>query len=444
MAGLRRRLNSVLSSCFPEKRLFLQSEDATRYLRLTPLSQLALGSAGLALFGWMAVATSAVVLDLVSADAEASQTIVLRDAYRTRLNELAEERDQRAAEAYSAQNRFQVAMEQISRQQTALLQSVEERRELATALDLMRARLQEAVGERDEAAAANARLTEQVAATGAGTSRGASEEDRIETLQAVSGALAEAVVVRDTATADREALAEELAALEMRAAINARRQNEMIAELEQAVKLSFGPLETMFESTGLDVDSLVATIRQSYSGQGGPLVPVGVSTRSFNDAGLNTRFDQLMVDLDRMNLLRLAANNAPYAFPVAADYRQTSPFGNRNDPTGRGRRMHNGLDLAAPMGTPIYATADGVVVAAGRQGAFGKMVRIKHAFGFETLYAHQSKLRVKVGQRVSRGERIGDMGSTGRSTGVHVHYEVRLNGEPVNPMTYVEASKNVF
>lgn len=444
MAALGRRMNAALSGWFPERRLFVQSRDATRYIRLTPVSQLLGGAAALALGGWMAVATAAVVLDLVSADSVETRTLVLHEAYQTRLNELAAERDQRAAEALSAQSRFQVAMDQISRQQTAILQSVEEQRELDTALDLMRKRLSEAVAQRDDAAETNDRLLAQVTdAQDTLTRSGNSDEDRTLTLQAVSGALAEAVEVRDAATAERAALAEELAALELRMAVNTRRQNDMVDELEQAVAMSFGPLEALFARTDLDVDSLIATVRRNHTGQGGPLTPVGVSTRSF-DTGLNTRLDELMIDLDRMNLLRIAAGKVPYATPVTAANRFTSPFGMRTDPVRGGRRHHKGIDLAAPMGTPIYATADGVVTTSGRESGYGNVVRIEHAFGFTTLYGHMSRLRVEEGQQVSRGDRIGDMGTTGRSTGVHLHYEVHRDGEPVNPMTFLEAAKDVF
>ena len=106
--------------------------------------------------------------------------------------------------------------------------------------------------------------------------------------------------------------------------------------------------------------------------------------------------------------------------------------------------MHAGIDLAAPVGTTILSTADGVVTDAGRESGYGNVVRVRHEFGFETVYAHLSKIRVKVGQQVSRGVQIGDMGSTGRSTGSHLHYEVRVNGKPQNPMTYLEAAKDVF
>ena len=81
---------------------------------------------------------------------------------------------------------------------------------------------------------------------------------------------------------------------------------------------------------------------------------------------------------------------------------------------------------------------------AGRESGYGNVVRIQHAFGLETVYAHLSKIRVRPGQTLSRGVQIGDMGSTGRSTGSHLHYEVRVNGQPVNPMTYLEAAKDVF
>jgi murein DD-endopeptidase MepM/ murein hydrolase activator NlpD len=151
-----------------------------------------------------------------------------------------------------------------------------------------------------------------------------------------------------------------------------------------------------------------------------------------------------MVDLDRMNMLRIAAGRIPYTMPVTANHRLTSGYGYRRDPKNGRQRMHSGIDLAAPKGTPIYATADGVVSSAGAERGYGNTVRIRHEFGFETVYAHKSRIRVQPGQRVSRGDHIGDMGATGRATGVHLHYEVRLNGRPVNPMVYLEAARDVF
>jgi murein DD-endopeptidase MepM/ murein hydrolase activator NlpD len=122
----------------------------------------------------------------------------------------------------------------------------------------------------------------------------------------------------------------------------------------------------------------------------------------------------------------------------------TSGYGWRRHPTSGKSRMHDGMDFASSVGTPVYATAEGVVTFAGWAGGYGRVIKIQHALGFETRYAHLSKFGVKKGQRVSRGDRIGDMGNSGRSTGPHVHYEIRIGGKSVNPMTYIKAARNVF
>ena len=115
----------------------------------------------------------------------------------------------------------------------------------------------------------------------------------------------------------------------------------------------------------------------------------------------------------------------------------TSGFGMRKSPfTGR-RKMHEGVDIAARTGTPVYATADGIVSQAETTPGYGKLVVIEHGYGYKTYYAHNSKLLVKVGQRIKRGEKISAVGNTGSSTGSHVHYEVRRNGVPLNPRKYL-------
>ncbi len=115
----------------------------------------------------------------------------------------------------------------------------------------------------------------------------------------------------------------------------------------------------------------------------------------------------------------------------------TSNFGIRRDPFNGHRKLHEGLDIAARTGTAVTATADGIVSSVRTEPGYGKMVVIDHGYGYRTYYGHNSKNFVKVGQRVRRGERIAAVGNTGRSTGSHVHYEVRLNGVPVNPKKYL-------
>jgi len=115
----------------------------------------------------------------------------------------------------------------------------------------------------------------------------------------------------------------------------------------------------------------------------------------------------------------------------------TSEFGVRDDPFTAERIMHAGIDVATREGSPVLAPADGVVTFAGNRGGYGNMVILEHGFGFSTVYGHMQKMTVKAGERVKRGVQVGAVGNTGRSTGPHVHYEVRVNGIPVNPRLFL-------
>lgn len=120
--------------------------------------------------------------------------------------------------------------------------------------------------------------------------------------------------------------------------------------------------------------------------------------------------------------------------------RMTSDYGMRTHPVLGGRRSHKGIDLAAPTGTPVYATADGIVSRANRFSSYGLFVSIEHGAKLQTRFAHLSRLAVADGQRVKKGDVIGYVGSTGRSTGPHLHYEVRIAGQAVNPIPYMVES----
>jgi murein DD-endopeptidase MepM/ murein hydrolase activator NlpD len=128
----------------------------------------------------------------------------------------------------------------------------------------------------------------------------------------------------------------------------------------------------------------------------------------------------------------------PAGMPVG-NVRLTSDYGMRTHPVLGGRRSHNGVDLAGPTGTPVYATADGVVGKAEYFGSYGNFIQIEHGGQLETRYAHLSGYTVSAGQRVRKGDLIGYIGSTGRSTGPHLHYEVRVAGDSVDPRPYLMA-----
>lgn len=145
-----------------------------------------------------------------------------------------------------------------------------------------------------------------------------------------------------------------------------------------------------------------------------------------------TEIDESIVSInDRLDYLRCV----PSIVPVVAKI--TCGYGYRKNPfTSRGSEFHYGVDFGAPYGTKVVATGDGVVLFAGYQAGYGRMVVISHGYGFTTCYAHNSSLLVKKGDKVKRGQAIARVGNTGRSTGTHLHYEVKINGKNVNPAKY--------
>ncbi len=440
---LRLRLHAWAERRFPEQRLFLRGENSTRYLRLTPQRQVAI-VAGLGLFlSWSLFASAAFLVDRIGTGG--ADSALLQADFEARLQALAAERDERAREAQQAQERFYVALRQISRQQSLLLASEDRRRELETGIEVIQHTLRKAIAERDRARAQSDKLLAELQAVNGNVSTAAGRADEAEaTLDTLLTALDRTVAQRDRALDERQKMARKVALLKKREKLMRERNRRIFARLETAVTVSMAPLEKMFQSVGLSTDKLLRDVAAGYSGTGGPLGPVAVSSKSAPEDEMTLRTNRLLKEMDRLNMARIAAESLPFTLPVKAAFRLTSPYGWRRHPISGKRRMHEGLDMAAPYGTPVYATAGGVVTFAGWNGGYGWVVRIRHMDGFETRYAHLAKIRVRKGQRVSRGDRIGDMGSSGRSTGSHVHYEVRNGGKAVNPMKYVKAARNVF
>lgn len=151
--------------------------------------------------------------------------------------------------------------------------------------------------------------------------------------------------------------------------------------------------------------------------------------------------DEVSAYAKRMGDLATAVPAIPPIMPDPGTFRLSSPFGYRSDPISGDSRMHKGQDIASDTGTPIYATGDGVVQECGYNASgYGNLVKINHGYGYRTLYGHLSKVLVSEGQKVRKGDLIGLMGSTGKSTGPHVHYEVHYRDTPQNPMNFMDIS----
>ena len=172
----------------------------------------------------------------------------------------------------------------------------------------------------------------------------------------------------------------------------------------------------------------------STDGQGGP----------FESAG-NSTFKALFDNWKKLDQLQNGVIAIPAEKPVRTNVEFTSGFGVRSDPFHAGAAMHPGIDLAGSYGTPIYATADGTVLRAGwNSGGYGNLVEIDHGRGITTRYGHMSAILVSPGQHIVRGQQVGRMGSTGRSTGNHLHYEVRIDGKAVNPIPFMKSTDYVL
>lgn len=259
------------------------------------------------------------------------------------------------------------------------------------------------------------------------------------TLAQLQGQLRAAQAERDTLMARLDKVEEGAKAVreEGRQAAGERdRLQARVNALEQALALrgapahtaasepvpgALGRIERLLASTGLDLRRLLSSLEAARD-EGGPFVPPPKGGRPRNQLDA-----QQLLDLERL------ANALPIAVPLGGHYRLTSPFGIRTDPFNGRPAFHPGVDLAAPFGAPVYATAPGVVTYVGWYSGYGKLVEIDHGHGIATWYGHLTRYTVLAGEHVRAGTQIGYEGSTGRSTGPHVIYEVHVNGQPQDP-----------
>lgn len=230
-------------------------------------------------------------------------------------------------------------------------------------------------------------------------------------------------------------------------------------ELAQQITTLQGAMTDLTDQAQLDpssraaIDSLPSMVKSRAMGGAPMLTPTdtatttgkptqGVATASTLNilkdllGALENRLDTVRTGVERQQAL---ASATPSIWPVIGWL--SSAFGSRQDPVNGGADFHPGLDISAEYGTPVKATADGTIESAGWAGDYGNMILLKHGYGMSTKYGHMSRLAVEAGQTVKRGQIIGYVGATGRTTGAHLHYEILLNGARVNPMNLLGAHR---
>jgi len=265
---------------------------------------------------------------------------------------------------------------------------------------------------------------------------------RMEFLEEATEMLPDDAKAEDTVSDSSDEAAETVArisAMMPEAAALARLEARQLAYAERLTRYAdrrAARAERAIRELGLNPATMESAARTA---QGGPLVKLSTE----RDGSLDPRFERLALSIARMDALERGLSGIPQFMP--ADMSMiSSGFGYRSDPFHGGAAMHTGLDFKGPIGSPIHAAADGRVTFVGVKQGYGKVVEITHGNGMLTRYAHMSAQRALVGQRVDAGDVIGLIGSTGRSTGPHLHFEVRINDRAVNPRPFLESAPHVL
>jgi murein DD-endopeptidase MepM/ murein hydrolase activator NlpD len=213
-----------------------------------------------------------------------------------------------------------------------------------------------------------------------------------------------------------------------------RRQMAALSSVEDSMESRVRRMRGVIIDLGLDMAQLEAATPRT--GMGGPFVPVRLAADAGPFERQLYRINTTRAQVDRLNR---TLTLVPYRKPVIGEVEFTSGFGVRSDPFLGRPAMHTGLDFRAATGDPVRATANGKVVSSGWAGGYGRMVEIDHGNGLSTRYGHMSEINVRVGDPIKIGQVIGAVGSTGRSTGPHLHYETRIDGDAVDPQKFLRA-----
>ena len=217
------------------------------------------------------------------------------------------------------------------------------------------------------------------------------------------------------------------------------RHRAMLTSLEEAYRSKAQRMRGVLADLGLDAKKIAPASAKADRGVGGPFVALPpFSATNFDKQLYSVKSARAEVEQLSHSLVSL-----PLHKPITGETDVVSGFGPRIDPFLSKPAMHTGLDLRAEIGDPVLATGSGTVTIAGWTGGYGKMVEIDHGNGFATRYGHMSEIDVKVGEQVKLGETLGKAGTTGRSTGPHLHYETRIDGEPVDPTKFLNAGSKL-
>jgi len=405
MSQFPHRAKALFDRVFPERQIYHRSGGTVRYVSLKPSHQALMALAGVGIAGWCAYATVNVALRGQVMSAQETEVDRMEAKYQRWLKE--------------ARARESAAEAQLRERTVAFEKATEEFERRHETLKML---LDYAGGSTISAAARPI------------------ERDGARLLMQASIEEAEPRQSRDWAEPSYR-----VQSVGFRARVDRLKQEQtafLTAAEEAAVERS-EQIRGVLRMTGVGFNRLTG---DDSAEMGGPLVPLdlsGVLGEGEVDPAFQRRVQQVAARVEEARRLDGIANATPLAPPVGVQFRETSGYGARIDPfTGRAA-FHGGLDMAAFERAPVVATSPGVVAYAGVKSGYGNVVEVDHGHGFKTRYGHLRDIQVKAGERVAIGQRLGSMGSTGRSTGTHLHYEVWFRGKHYDPINFLRAGRHV-
>jgi len=477
--GLTRRIRDVALRWLPERQIILRTDGETSYLRLTTGAQLGLVAIWIAFAGWVGFTTVGYYTQDAIITAKSDSIDRSRHAYRKLLDQISDyqlsivgiTRDLQATEAEMRRvfGHNKELKQDLSSTEVALRTSEAERQRIATVrssmggqLEMLGSELRQISGKNNALEAHIGTLRRHLEVVEAEKAEIAAEraalDDRLWALhneleaansrvvllannvRALKTDLRSVILERSSIAADNDALRTEVSNLQQNLDEEREAHRVELRVIADRALDNINTVEEVIRRTGLKLDEIAPLPDRQLTGQGGPFVPYHPEMDVDEDA------DDLRAALgrrlDRWDQLRGVFASLPLLAPVDKFY-ISSRYGRRKDPFNGRWAMHYGLDMAGPRKQPIVATASGTVVFAGRRTRYGRVIDIDHGHGLVTRYGHLAKITVKKGQTVALGDQIGLLGSSGRSSGPHVHYEVRYHGKPVNPVRFLKAGKNV-
>ena len=451
-------LASIAHRLFPHRQFYLRSRGSVQFFEFSPAFQMTVAAATLFIMGWVAYASVVVIFKEQIITAKDQRYASMQAAYEGRVSQMQLAYDELNGLLVLAEERFQNAtrdLEAKHRQLTALLmqkqamdkQVRDVKRQVAVMSDYAGPAYAKPLNSGDGSNTLMVQMAEAEPAIRQSRAQATISDS-------VIGKVADAVrgsVASGKSSFSQNYVVKRIASLEDRLNSIKKQQLSLLGELQDSAGGQIERYERLIAMTGLNVDLVASQVGSNNrrNGMGGPLVPLGAEVRAAAIDGVVDEFDkqfaQMAESYGRLDALTTALSRLPIVTPIATGfYRGTSGFGYRVDPfTGR-VAFHSGADMAGEYGTTIMASLPGRVVAAEKRGPYGFMVEIDHGRGIRTRYGHLQSILVKPGDLVQFRQKIATMGSTGRSTGPHLHYEIWFNDVVRDPTKFFDAGRNVY